>query len=102
MPYRKDGALFLMQNNIKIIEKLKQIVNDKPYEYQAVSDLFEMARIVESDDYKLARSINKDLRTLIPSQVRNSNNPLGDREKFYLLNKKSLLFDAKIDLIHRI
>ena len=89
-------------DNLKIINKLQKIISNKPHEYQAVSDLFEMARIVESDDYKLARSINKDLRTLIPSQVRNSNNPLGDREKFYLLNKKSLLFDAKIDLIHRI
>jgi hypothetical protein len=95
-------VLFFVNRNIKIINKLQKIISEKPYEYQAVSDLFEMARIVESDDYKLARSINKDLRTLIPSQVRNSNNPLGDREKFYLLNKKSLLFDAKIDLIHRI
>lgn len=91
-------VLFFVNRNIKIINKLRKIISEKPYEYQAVSDLFEMARIVESDDYELARSINKDLRTLIPSQVRNSNNPLGDREKFYLLNKKSLLFDAKIDL----
>ena len=59
------GALFV-NRNIKIINKLQKIVSEKPYQYQAVSDLFEMARIVEQDDSKLARSINKDLRNLIP------------------------------------
>ncbi|MGI6371963.1 MAG: hypothetical protein ACOX1R_02025 [Caldicoprobacterales bacterium] len=53
-------------NNLNIINKLFDIIREKPNEYQAVSDLFEMARIVEQDDSKLARSINKDLRNLIP------------------------------------
>ena len=86
-----------MNRNIKIINKLQKIVSKKPYEYQAVSDLFEMARIVEQDDPKLARSINKDLRNLIPQQVRNPKNDLNTREKFYFLNKRCLLFDAKVD-----
>ena len=86
-----------MNRNIKIINKLQKIVSEKPYEYQAVSDLFEMARIVEQDDSKLARSINKDLRNLIPQQVRNAKNDLNTREKFYFLNKRCLLFDAKAD-----
>ena len=86
-----------MNRNIKIINKLQKIVSEKPYEYQAVSDLFEMARIVEQDNPKLAHSINKDLRNLIPQQVRNAKNDLNTREKFYFLNKRCLLFDAKVD-----
>ncbi len=86
-----------MNRNIKIINKLQKIVSEKPHEYQAVSDLFEMVRIVEQDDPKLARSINKDLRNLIPRQVRNTKNDLKTREKFYFLNKRCLLFDAKVD-----
>lgn len=60
--------------------------------------MFEMARIVEQDDSKLARSINKDLRNLIPQQVRNAKNDLNTREKFYFLNKRCLLFDAKVSI----
>ena len=86
-----------MNRNIKIINKLQKIISNKPHEYQAVSDLFEMARIVEQDDPKLAHSINKDLRKLIPQQVRNVKNDLNTREKFYFLNKRCLLFDAKAD-----
>jgi len=95
VPFER-GVLFFV-NNIKIINKLQKIISEKPYEYQAVSDLFEMARIVEQDDSKLARSINKDLRNLIPQQVRNAKNDLNTREKFYFLNKRCLLFDAKVD-----
>ena len=84
-------------DNLKIINKLQKIISNKPHEYQAVSDLFEMARIVEQDDPKLAHSINKDLRNLIPQQVRNPKNDLNTREKFYFLNKRCLLFDAKVD-----
>jgi len=53
VPFER-GVLFFV-NNIKIINKLQKIISEKPYEYQAVSDLFEMARIVEQDDSKLAR-----------------------------------------------
>ncbi len=86
-----------MRKNIKIITKLQKIIKEKPYEYQAVSDLFEMARIVEPDDFDLAHSINKELRVMIPEQVRDTGNNLSVRENFYFLNKKSLLFDSKID-----
>lgn len=86
-----------MNRNIKIINKLQKIISEKPNEYQAVSDLFEMARIIKQDDPKLAHSINKDLRNLIPQQVRNAKNDLNTREKFYFLNKRCLLFDAKVD-----
>ena len=83
--------------NLQTIQKLQQIVKKNPSEYQAVDDLFEMARIVEQDNPKLAHSINKDLRMMIPAQVRNTDNDLSSREKFYFLNKRCLLFDAKVD-----
>lgn len=86
-----------MRKNVKIINKLQKIIKQKPNEFQAVSDLFEMARIVEPDDFDLAHSINKDLRVIIPEQVRDTGNTLSVRENFYFLNKKSLLFDSKID-----
>jgi len=41
--------------NLEIIQKLQQIVKEKPYEYQAVEDLFEMLRIYESENKKLAQ-----------------------------------------------
>jgi len=53
--------------------------------------LFEMARIVEQDDSKLARSINKDLRNLIPQQVRNVKNEYVVRGKKYY---KELYFES--------
>ena len=64
-------------DNLKIINKLQKIISEKPNEYQAESDLFEMARIMEQDDPKLARSIIKDLRNLIPQQVRNDKKDLN-------------------------
>lgn len=32
-------------DNLKIINKLQKIVSNRPHEYQAVEDLFEMLRI---------------------------------------------------------
>ncbi len=96
MPFER-GVLFFVQANIKIINKLQKIIKEKPNEFQAVSDLFEMSRIVEPDDFDLAHSLNKKLRVMIPEQVRDTRNALSVRENFYFLNKKSLLFDSKID-----
>ena len=84
-------------DNLKIINKLQKIVSNKPHEYQAVEDLFEMLRIYEQEDFDKSHEWNKQVRKIAPSQVRNSNLSLDTREKFYFLNKKSLLFDAKVD-----
>ena len=89
-------VLFLMQN-IKIINKLLKIVSKKPSEYQAVEDLFEMLRIYESEDFRKAHDLNREVRRIAPGQVRNPENSIGVREKFYFLNKRCLLFDAKVD-----
>lgn len=82
--------------NLQIIQKLQAVVKNKPHEYRAVEDLFEMLRIYESENYKQAHLWNKDVRKISAQQVRLAKSD-SLVEKFYYLNKKSLLFDAKID-----
>ncbi|HHW46880.1 MAG TPA: hypothetical protein GXX17_08260 [Clostridiales bacterium] len=65
-------------------------------EYQAVEDLFEMLRIYEKENNKLAHLWNKDVRRISAQQVKSAKND-NLAEKFYYLNKRSLLFDAKED-----
>lgn len=84
--------------NLEAIKKLKKWVEDKPHEFRAVDDLFQMLRIYEQEDFKQAHTWNKDVRRIASRQVRNPKNPLSVRENFYMLNKRSLLFDAKSDL----
>jgi len=85
-----------MLTNLQTIQKLQEIVKNKPYEYQAVEDLFEMLRIYESEDEKQAHLWNKDVRRITAQQVKLAKSDTL-AEKFYYLNKKSLLFDALID-----
>ena len=82
--------------NLEIIQKLRQIVKEKPYEYQAVEDLFEMLRIYESENKKLVHLWNREVRKISAQQVKLAKSD-SLAEKFYFLNKKSLLFDAKDD-----
>ena len=84
-------------DNLKIINTLQKIISNKPHEYQAVEDLFEMLRIYEQEDFDKSHEWNKQVRKIAPSQLRNSNLSLDTREKFYFLNKKSLLFDSRTD-----
>ena len=83
--------------NLQTIQKLQQIVKKNPSEYQAVDDLFEMLRIYESEDFEKAHLWNKDVRRITAQQVRASGSNITLGEKFYNLNKKSLLFDAQSD-----
>ena len=83
--------------NLQTIQKLQQIVKKKPSEYQAVDDLFEMLRIYESENFEKAHLWNKDVRKITAQQVRASGSNITLGEKFYNLNKKSLLFDAQSD-----
>lgn len=89
-------ALIFMMTNLQTIQKLQEIVKNKPYEYQAVEDLFEMLRIYESEDEKQAHIWNKDVCKITTQQVKLAKSDTL-AEKFYYLNKKSLLFDALID-----
>ncbi len=83
-------------DNLTIIKKLKKYIDKKP-EYQAVEDLFEMLRIYESENFEKAHLWNKDVRRITAQQVRASGSNITLGEKFYNLNKKSLLFDAQSD-----
>lgn len=76
--------------NLEIIQKLQQIVKEKPYEYQAVEDLFEMLRIYEQENHKQAHLWNKDVRRISSQQVIQAKSD-SLAEKFYYLNKRSLL-----------
>ena len=82
---------------LKVIEKLRKIVSDKPSEFQAVEDLFEMIRIYENENSKLAHVLNREIRGITAAQVKNNKNTVNLSEKFYWLHKRSLLFDAPID-----
>jgi hypothetical protein len=79
--------------NLEAIQKLQEIAKDKPYEFQAVEDLFEMLRIFELENKKQAHLWNKDIRKISAQQVRLAKSD-SLAEKFYFLNKRSLLFDA--------
>jgi len=82
--------------NLQMIQKLQKIVKEKPHEYQAVEDLFEMLRIYEPENKKQAHLWNKDVRKISAQQVKLAKSD-SLAEKFYYLNKRSLLFDAKED-----
>jgi predicted phage terminase large subunit-like protein len=81
--------------NLQIIKKLQKIVKKNPSEFQAVSDLFEMLRIYESENYDKSHGFNKDLRVITAQQAKNSKLGIGKNTDFYYLHKKTLLFDAK-------
>ena len=82
---------------IEVIEKLREKISNKPSEFQAVEDLFEMIRIYENENPKAAHALNREVRSITAAQVKNNKNPVNISEKFYWLHKRSLLFDAPID-----
>lgn len=81
--------------NLQIIRKLQKIIKKNPSEFQAVSDLFEMLRIYESENYDKSHGFNKDLRVITAQQAKNGKLGIGKNTDFYYLHKKTLLFDAK-------
>lgn len=89
-------VLFFMKT-IEVIEKLREKISNKPSEFQAVEDLFEMIRIYENENPKAAHALNREVRSITAAQVKNNKNPVNISEKFYWLHKRSLLFDAPID-----
>ncbi len=91
-----EGRVLIFMTNLQMIQKLQNIVKDKPHEYQAVEDLFEMLRIYEPENKKQAHLWNNDVRKISAQQVKLAKSDFL-AEKFYYLNKRSLLFDAKED-----
>jgi predicted phage terminase large subunit-like protein len=96
-PIFTEREAFFFMTNLQMIKKLQKIVKKNPSNYQAVEDLFEMLRIYESEDFEKVHLWNKDVRRITAQQVRAAGSNITLGEKFYNLNKKSLLFDAKID-----
>jgi predicted phage terminase large subunit-like protein len=94
--FPKRGGALIFMTNLEIIKKLQQKIKEKPHEYQALEDLFEMLRIYEKENHELAHIWNKDVRRISAQQVKLAKTD-SSAEKFYYLNKRSLLFDAKID-----
>jgi hypothetical protein len=91
-----EGRALIFMTNLQMIQKLQKIVKEKPHEYQAVEDLFEMLRIYEPENKKQAHLWNREVRKISAQQVKLAKSD-SLAEKFYFLNKKSLLFDAKDD-----
>lgn len=61
-------------------------------DYSALSDLFELCRLLEKEDFKLAHEKNKIVRKLSGKYAVQQGSL-----KFYDLNKRALLFDAPYD-----
>lgn len=92
-----ERVAFFFMKTIEVIEKLREKISNKPSEFQAVEDLFEMIRIYENENPKAAHALNREVRSITAAQVKNNKNPVNISEKFYWLHKRSLLFDALID-----
>lgn len=61
-------------------------------DWGAASDAFEAVRLLEVDDFGLARRVNKTLRAVSAKYAAQTGSP-----DFFRLNKKTLLFDAPYD-----
>lgn len=56
-----------------------------------------MLRIYEEEDFHFAHKINKTIRNFSSKQAKNKIIEIDERERFYALYKRSLLFDAEWD-----
>lgn len=61
-------------------------------DWGAASDAFEAVRLLEADDFSLAHRVNKTLRAVSAKYAARTGSP-----DFFILNKKTLLFDAPYD-----
>lgn len=76
----------------KIAHSITKVINDRPKDTGAYTDLFSLCRAWEEDDFKAAHEINQQLRTLCAKMLRVSTPK--EAEFFYETWRKSLLFDA--------
>lgn len=76
----------------KIAHSITRVINDRPKDTGAYTDLFSLCRVWEEDDFKAAHEINQQLRTLCAKMLRASTPK--EAEFFYETWRKSLLFDA--------
>lgn len=90
--FAKEGD---MTETIKLIKKL--LKNGNLNNYQNISDLFDLIRMYEEDDHKHAHKLNKTVRNISSTLAKRKTLELEERERFYQLYKRSLLFDALDD-----
>lgn len=76
----------------KIAHSITRVINDRPKDTGAYTDLFSLCRAWEEDDFAAAHEINQQLRTLCAKMLRASTPK--EAEFFYETWRKSLLFDA--------
>ena len=76
----------------KIAHSITRVINDRPKDTGAYTDLFSLCRAWEEDDFTAAHEINQQLRTLCAKMLRAS--APKEAEFFYETWRKSLLFDA--------
>ena len=88
--------------DLDTIKKLQKLIDTNPKQtppYQAVEDLFEMLRVYAPKAPKKVHKWNEDVRKVSARQAHFLlDKDLSTAEKYYSLNKRSLLFDAPVDL----
>lgn len=80
-------------NNIELLTQLRGRLDGRGWDFQLLSDIFEMARLVEPENYTLAHAASGDVRRHA-NRIAVAN---GHHDAFQLY-KKALLFDSQVDL----
>lgn len=84
----------MLTTNIEII---RELTKRNLYEYQTLSDLFDMLKVCEKKHFDFVHKLNKSVRSIASRQTANSEIEIAERVKFEKLYKRSLLFDAQYD-----
>lgn len=79
-------------NYEKLAGSIRAVIDRRPEDSGAYSDLFSLCREWETEDFSAAHKLNKELLTLSADQVRH-----GGGVKFYEQWRRCLLFDAPHD-----
>lgn len=85
-----------MESLEQTLYRFKHTIEKSPQDYSRVEDFFEGIRCLKPDNPKVAHELNKFVRFITRNQVMASSD-MSMCEKFYLLHKRSLLFDALTD-----
>lgn len=81
----------MLTTNIEII---RELTKRNLYDYQTLSDLFDMLKVCEKKHFDFVHKLNKSVRSIASRQTANSKIEIAERVKFEKLYKRSLLFDA--------
>lgn len=78
-----------------ISNAIRKVIEDRPNDYAAYKDLLSLCRSWETEEFRTAHEVNKELRNLCARQIRASD--VENAGKFYEVWRRSLLFDAPHD-----